>query len=409
MVSNFKHRELRINTNTSSYQGLWQELRAPAPLPPRRCHHSAVIVQNKLVVYGGQDITIGVFNDLWVLNIDSCNPQCERWYNINAIGNFPGPLCRHSAVVYNEEVYIYGGTNGDNENNSTYKLNLETQTWSQYPGSMPGVDSHSAIVYKDLMIIFGGYQGGSLVNKLYIQSLSDFTWIQKEPDFFPSPRASHRAVLYNGHMWIYGGRSYDSNYLEDLWKLNLEDWTWSLIEYTGNAPGVVSAHSACVYGEVMLIFGGVRDMLKETNEMFTYDFKANNWVLIQTETDIEDPVSDKEHSEHTMKSKKTFESKRSLITGEGNLYSHSGNESKKPKHKRNNSYKQGEDSRRSYRGNHGAKGMKGRVRGKVPHSRDGHTANVFEDLMIIFGGDRHQMAFNDVYFYTITEKILKKE
>jgi hypothetical protein len=50
----------------------------------------------------------------------------------------------------------------------------------------------------------------------------------------------------------------------------------------------------------------------------------------------------------------------------------------------------------------------GRIRGRVPHSRDGHSANLYKDYMIIFGGDRYQMAFNDVYFYTINEKVLKK-
>lgn len=409
MVSLIKRRELRLNTNTSTYKGLWQELKPPAPIPSRRCHHSASIVNNKLVIYGGQDITVGVFNDLWLLNIDNINPQNEHWYNIIATGDYPGPLCRHSAVVYNEEIYIYGGTDGDYENSNLYRLNLETLVWSKYQGPSPGVDSHSAIVHNDLMIIFGGYQGGSVVNNLYIQSLSNFIWVKKELILQPSPRANHRAVIHNGSMWIYGGRSSESYYLEELWKLNLNDWEWTLIEYTGNSPGVVSAHSACVCGGVMLVFGGVRDMLKETNEMFTYDFTSNSWALIQSEIDIEDPISDKDKTDYLNvpeNRKNTFVSKKSLIAVDHPWHSFSGSDMKKPKHRRNRSHRNAEEYvKKVYHGPPAAN--KGRVRGKIPHSRDGHTANVYEDTMVIFGGDRHQMAFNDVYFYTITEKILK--
>lgn len=37
------------------------------------------------------------------------------------------------------------------------------------------------------------------------------------------------------------------------------------------------------------------------------------------------------------------------------------------------------------------------VIGKKPCARDGHCAVIIADELIIFGGDRHQMSFNDVY------------
>ena len=37
-------------------------------------------------------------------------------------------------------------------------------------------------------------------------------------------------------------------------------------------------------------------------------------------------------------------------------------------------------------------------RGRKPNARDGHTANVDKfGFMFIFGGDRHQMPFNDLF------------
>ena len=35
--------------------------------------------------------------------------------------------------------------------------------------------------------------------------------------------------------------------------------------------------------------------------------------------------------------------------------------------------------------------------GKKPCARDGHATNLYGDKLVIFGGDRHKMSFNDIY------------
>ena len=41
------------------------------------------------------------------------------------------------------------------------------------------------------------------------------------------------------------------------------------------------------------------------------------------------------------------------------------------------------------------------IRGEYPCERDGHTAALLGNMMIIFGGDRFQMSFNDLYTYDL--------
>ncbi len=38
-----------------------------------------------------------------------------------------------------------------------------------------------------------------------------------------------------------------------------------------------------------------------------------------------------------------------------------------------------------------------RVCGIRPNPRDGHSCVIYQDLMIVFGGDRHHMPFNDMF------------
>jgi hypothetical protein len=36
-----------------------------------------------------------------------------------------------------------------------------------------------------------------------------------------------------------------------------------------------------------------------------------------------------------------------------------------------------------------------------PCARDGHSANVYKRNLVIFGGDRHQMQFKDIFMFNL--------
>ena len=41
--------------------------------------------------------------------------------------------------------------------------------------------------------------------------------------------------------------------------------------------------------------------------------------------------------------------------------------------------------------------MKNSKQGKRPCARDGHSTILINNMLVIFGGDRHQMSFNDIH------------
>ena len=43
----------------------------------------------------------------------------------------------------------------------------------------------------------------------------------------------------------------------------------------------------------------------------------------------------------------------------------------------------------------------GKVQGRRPAARDGHTGIIYEGKFLVFGGDRHHMPFNDLHFLDI--------
>ena len=42
------------------------------------------------------------------------------------------------------------------------------------------------------------------------------------------------------------------------------------------------------------------------------------------------------------------------------------------------------------------------VKGRRPAARDGHSAVLHEGNLIIFGGDRHHMPYNDLFVFDVT-------
>lgn len=90
--------------------------------------------------------------------------------------NMPSPRDRHvagnnffffldsSLVVQNRSIYIFGGYDGFNRVNDFYEFSVDNNTWqevqiSQECQAPTPRHSHSAVVYEDSMYVFGGYDG----------------------------------------------------------------------------------------------------------------------------------------------------------------------------------------------------------------------------------------------------------
>ena len=51
----------------------------------------------------------------------------------------------------------------------------------------------------------------------------------------------------------------------------------------------------------------------------------------------------------------------------------------------------------------------GRVAGKRPMARDGHTGLVCGDHFVVFGGDRHHMPFNDLFLLDLRKEFQQRQ
>jgi len=74
-------------------------------------------------------------------------------------------------------------------------------------------------------------------------------------------------------MYMFGGKDDESKTLNDLWKLNLLTYEWSPIHTDHDPPTARSGHTAQVYGQHMIIYGGIFEVCKELNDMHIFDLE----------------------------------------------------------------------------------------------------------------------------------------
>jgi len=131
-----------------------------------------------MLIYGGQNIQDGLQSGLWAFDLDNKNIEIWEEFEIPGLA----PLCRHSAIVKGDFMYIFGGTNGEKAFNDTWVIDIINQRvekiTSNRPDFPPPHDSHTATLYENgissSMIVFGGFVEETRTNKVYTLDLSNF-------------------------------------------------------------------------------------------------------------------------------------------------------------------------------------------------------------------------------------------
>ncbi|KAI8475739.1 MAG: hypothetical protein J3K34DRAFT_480381 [Monoraphidium minutum] len=136
----------------------------PHAKPPPRCGHAAVVLHDKLVVFGGGSIA-NCLSDCWVLDLDTLH-----WTRPAAAGHAPSPRAGHASVLVGERWYILGG--GNNVKGCTDMVCADLSevsggnvTWSRpaavQAGSPLSCEGISLLHCPELglLVAFGGYNG----------------------------------------------------------------------------------------------------------------------------------------------------------------------------------------------------------------------------------------------------------
>ncbi|KAG8935492.1 Negative regulator of mitotic exit [Tulasnella sp. 408] len=185
--------------------------------------HTLTAIGNTLWVYGGRDGK-KILSDLWCIELGSLKAmERVRWKQIRKRDVWPPARAYHSAVHYDESIYIFGGHDDGliPSFNDLWEFNTRTQTWSQVQceGLLPDErDAHCATVIGDNMFIFSGFRkpdewdrerdlSGTFINDAFVFNFADNTWTSLGM-LGPTPLPGrHRTMVAAGtRLMVLGGK-----------------------------------------------------------------------------------------------------------------------------------------------------------------------------------------------------------
>ncbi|NHJ87277.1 MAG: hypothetical protein FK734_17570 [Asgard group archaeon] len=215
--------------------------------------------------------------------------QC---YDITAETIAPLPIFHHEMVYdsQNNQLVLFGGEIKDGslaDFNTTWIFSSINQSWSKLSSdNSPGARSNHQMAYNTItgkILLFGGISKatGSQVNDTWEFNPTTNLWTELHPTNAPSARAAHEMYFdpeYN-EVILYAGVHSSVSTCNDMWAYNFTANNWYEINHT-NSPGYGYGQSF-VYDEVNKVgvfFGGRFDDMTLKNDVWLFNRSSISWI-----------------------------------------------------------------------------------------------------------------------------------
>jgi len=269
----------------------WRKAQCWGEAPLARYAHTAVVYKKSMVVFGGfglggvaagqphgrdqpsldasstmvgysrqwrdtdqgyRPITCGLLSDIHILD-----PTSLMWQRVqHRTDSVQNHMKNHSAVVHGHHMYVFGGCMLQGRSNVVKVYDLEKYQWLPDKPFNPQLVAYAV-----------GLSGAA--------SLVDL----------PCARSGHTAVVakdpnHQPCMVVFGGRASKSVYCADIFMYNFETRMWHKLQTTGAAPSARAGHSAVMYKNQMVVFGGYAFQNQEKvyfNSIHVLDMGSLTW------------------------------------------------------------------------------------------------------------------------------------
>ncbi|XP_021902309.1 acyl-CoA-binding domain-containing protein 4 [Carica papaya] len=203
---------------------------------------------------------------------------------IEASGKVPTARGGHSVTLVGSRLILFGGEDRSRRLlNDVHVLDLETMTWdvmeTTQTSPAPRFD-HTATVHSEhYLLIFGGCSHSIFFNDLHVLDLQTMEWSQPQiQGDAVTPRAGHAGITIDENWYIVGGGDNSSGCRETL-MLNMSKLVFTTVTRLKGrhflASEGLSVSSAMVCGEKILVaFGGYNG--KYNNEVFVMRLKPRD-------------------------------------------------------------------------------------------------------------------------------------
>lgn len=236
----------------------WSPAAAAAPWRAR-CHHASVVFKGRVWILGGLAYDEVAKRNVYLKDVWSSSDGVA-WTAAKAAVPWP-ERCHHAAVVCQERIWVMGGENGGGENRLSDVWSTDDgEHWIQAANAAPwgGRSYHASTVHKDQLWILGGLcpgPGGRFRNDVW-SSTDGAHWTPITTEAGWKPRMGAAAASWDGQLWLLGGAvsSASSGPQNDLWR-SADGKTWQEVVPSTRWPRRAE-HAVVVFADSIWLLGG---------------------------------------------------------------------------------------------------------------------------------------------------------
>lgn len=212
----------------------WNQIDDPNAPEARYGHSMVTLSDGRVVLFGGQDATAGLRNDLHIFNgnrwehifVDGARPDHEQ----------PFPRAYHNAWVYQDKVYIQGGVapqpdGGYEFYQDLWKYDPSSNTWEELARAPQFISPHAQPFFMGSTAYLVDPHKAAMTGRSYSYDMEKDQWNQFPLENAP-PGGEGKTIDYynmvqtNGAAHLFGGGIWDSNtetysYSQEVWRY---DW-----------------------------------------------------------------------------------------------------------------------------------------------------------------------------------------
>lgn len=105
----------------------------------------------------------------------------------------------------------------------------------------------------------------------------------------PERRTNHCSFIVGDYYYIHGGRDIKVGSMNNMWRLSLNSIhdlledpetpvSWDPVEQRGNVPSNISHHRPAVFGHTVVVFGGITE---HGTSAYEFDSEKNSWSMLK--------------------------------------------------------------------------------------------------------------------------------
>ena len=184
------------------------------------------------------------------------------------------PRAGSASFVYNNNIMVTGGYNGQDGLDSIEVLNMNQHPlrWMMFQGKLPfKLSAHVAIVYQDKLYVIGGYNSSENKTSDLIHELAlAAPYTSKVLARMPEPREQHRAEIVNQKLLILGGTT-TGFYKDATDSVLVYDFTTKKFKPCPSLPKPVYGMPTVTWGNMIIVIGGADKNNQDLNDVIMYD------------------------------------------------------------------------------------------------------------------------------------------